>query len=81
MLEELVSAKVVDVEWIPLTTFVFAKYFEWNYLTNNRDVLDVVIICQRFDEPIAEARFPDAGLAPLLFISGNADHRHVEGSW
>ena len=49
------------------------------YLTEDRDVFDVIIVGQRFDESVAEARLAHPRLAALLFRSGYADYGHIEG--
>ncbi len=51
---------------------------ERTYLTKDGNVVDAVIVCQRLNEPVAEARFADADRSLLLFAAGQADDGHGE---
>ena len=41
-------------------------------------MLDVIIVCQRLDEAIAQARFAHAGLAALLLRAGQTNDGHIQ---
>ena len=44
-------------------------------LAEDGDVIDAVIVCERLDESVAEARLAHADRALLLLAAGQADHR------
>lgn len=43
-------------------------------------MLDVVVVGQRLDEAVAQARLADAGLAFVLLRSGDTDDGHIDGA-